>query len=65
MQNLNATEEQLRLIIREELTNALKKEFMKVRLTLIPEISREEQKEIEDLYGEPSFDEADSVELNV
>jgi len=65
MQNLNATEEQLRLIIREELTNALKKEFMKVRLTLIPEISRKEQKEIEDLYGEPSFDEADSVELNV
>jgi len=65
MQNLNATEEQLRLIIREELTNALKKEFMKVRLTLIPEISRKEQKEIEDLYGEPSFDEADSVELSV
>ena len=65
MQSLNATEERLRLIIREEISAALKKEFMKLRLIMIPGISREEQKEIEELYGKPSFDAAETVELDV
>lgn len=65
MQTLNATEEQLRLIIREEVSTILKKEFMKLRLMMIPVISQEEQKEIENLYGKPSFDVAETVELDV
>jgi len=63
MQTLKIQEEQLRVIIREEISEVIKKEFMKLRLMLIPEISPEEQKEIEGLYGEPTFDEAEVVEL--
>lgn len=63
MQTLKIQEEQLRVIIREEISEVIKKEFMKLRLMLIPEISPEEQKEIENLYGEPTFDEAEVVEL--
>ena len=63
MQTLKIQEEQLRVIIREEISEVIKKEFIKLRLMLIPEISPEEQKEIENLYGEPTFDEAEVVEL--
>jgi hypothetical protein len=63
MQTLKIQEEQLRVIIREEISEVIKKEFMKLRLMLIPEISPEEQKEIENLYGEPTCDEAEVVEL--
>ena len=63
MQILKIQEEQLRVIIREEISEVIKKEFMKLRLMLIPEISPEEQKEIENLYGEPTFDEAEVLEL--
>ena len=63
MQTLKIQEEQLRVIIREEISEVIKREFMKLRLMLIPEISPEEQKEIENFYGEPTFDEAEVVEL--
>jgi hypothetical protein len=65
MQTLEVSEEKLRIIIREEISDIVKKEFMKLRLMLIPEISAEEQKEIEALYGEPSFEEAETIELDV
>ncbi len=65
MQTLEVSEEKLRVIIREEISDIVKKEFMKLRLMLIPEISAEEQKEIEELYGEPSFEEAETIELDV
>jgi hypothetical protein len=65
MQTLEVSEEKLRVIIREEISDIIKKEFMKLRLMLIPEISTEEQKEIEELYGEPSFEEAETIELDV
>jgi hypothetical protein len=65
MQTVKIQEDQLRMIIREEVSEAIKKEFMKLRLNMIPEISPEEQKEIEDLYGEPTFDDAETIELDV
>ena len=65
MQTVKATEDQLRLIIREEISSILKKEFMKLRLIMVPGISTKEQKEIEELYGKPSFDIAETVELDV
>jgi DNA primase large subunit len=61
MQTLSVTEDKLRTIIREEISGLIKKEFMKLRLTLIPEISAEEQEEIEELYGEPTFDTDDTI----
>lgn len=53
MQTLSINEALLRAIIREEMTNIIKKEFMKLRLSMIPEISAEEQTEIEEEYGNP------------
>jgi hypothetical protein len=63
MQTIKIQEEQLRTIIREEMSDIIKKEFMKLRLMLIPEISPQEQKEIEELYGHPTYEEAEIIEL--
>jgi hypothetical protein len=63
MQTIKIQEEQLRTIIREEMSDIIKKEFMKLRLMLIPEISPQEQKEIEELYGQPTYEEAEIIEL--
>lgn len=63
MQTIKIQEEQLRTIIREEMSDVIKKEFMKLRLMLIPEISPREQKEIEELYGKPTYEEAEIIEL--
>ena len=65
MQTLSVSEDKLRTIIREEISGLIKEEFMKLRLMLIPEISPEEQEEIEELYGEPTFDadEGETIEL--
>ena len=63
MQTIKIQEEQLRTIIREEMSDIIKKEFMKLRLMLIPEISAQEQKEIEELYGHPTYEEAEAIEL--
>jgi hypothetical protein len=63
MQTIKIQEEHLRTIIREEMSDIIKKEFMKLRLMLIPEISPQEQKEIEELYGQPTYEEAEIIEL--
>ncbi|MCK4761682.1 MAG: hypothetical protein KAW12_05735 [Candidatus Aminicenantes bacterium] len=61
METLSVSTDQLRTIIREEMSDIIKKEFMKLRLMLIPEISPAEQREIEELYGEPTFDEGEGL----
>ena len=61
MQTVKIQEDLLRMIVREEVSKTIKKEFMKLRLNMIPEISHEEQKEIEELYGEPTFDNAETL----
>ena len=60
---LNISEDKLRTIIREEVTDILKKEFMKFRMSLIPEISSEEQKEIEKSYKKPEYDPVETIDL--
>lgn len=47
-------EEKLKDIIKEAVRDVLEDELMKMRLLLAPYISDEEQKEIEESYGEPS-----------
>ena len=64
MQTIQIQEKQLRTIIREEVSNAVKKEFMKLRLLLIPEISAREQVEIENLYGEPVYEKVETIKLD-
>ena len=63
MQTISVPEDRLRTIIREEMSGLIKKEFMKLRLMFIPGISSAEQEEIEALYGAPSFDEGETIEL--
>jgi len=61
---LDATLEQnIRKIIREEINKALSDFLIKLRLELIPFVSEEEQKEIEELYGEELLedDEKDTI----
>jgi hypothetical protein len=47
-------EEKLKDIIKEAVRDVLEDELMKMRLLLAPYVSDEEQKEIEESYGEPS-----------
>jgi len=45
------SEEKIRNIVRNEIENALAEFLMRMKLEFLPYISREEQKEIEKLYG--------------
>ena len=47
-------ETKLRNIMKEAVRDVLEEETMKLRLLFMPYISNEEQKEIEESYGEPS-----------
>ena len=47
-------EQKLKDIIKEAVRDVLEDELMKMRLLLAPYVSDEEQKEIEESYGEPS-----------
>ena len=45
------SEEKIRNIVKNEIENALAEFLMRMKLEFLPYISREEQKEIEKLYG--------------
>ena len=52
---LNLSDEtRLKNLIKEAVRDVLEEEVMKVRLLLAPDISEEEQLEIERAYGQPS-----------
>jgi len=45
------SEEKIRNIVKNEIENALGEFLMRMKLEILPYVSREEQKEIENLYG--------------
>lgn len=47
-------EKKLKDIIKEAVKDALEEEMMKLRLLVLPYVSDEEQKEIEESYDKPS-----------
>jgi len=49
-----ANEDKLKDIIKDAVKDVFEEEIMKLRLLLIPYVSDEEQREIEESYGEPS-----------
>ena len=55
--------EELEEILRKIVRDVVQEEIMKLRATLLPFVSDEEQKEIEDSYKAPSADVAKTVEL--
>jgi len=46
------SEEKIRNIVKSEIENALEEFLIRMKLEMLPYVSREEQKEIESLYGE-------------
>lgn len=47
-------EKKLKSLIKESIKEVLETELMKLRAFVLPEITREEQKDIEGRYGKPS-----------
>ena len=58
-------ENKLKDMIKEALRDVLEEEVKKIRLLLTPYISNEEQKEIEERYGEPSNDVAKTLNIDL
>ena len=58
---------ELKKIIQESVTEAVEKEFKKLRISLIPYVSDEEQMEIEKVYGKKpgKEDVAEEVEIKI
>ena len=56
-------ENKLKDIVKEAVKDALEEEIMKLRLLLMPFVSDEEQKEIEESYGTPSNKAAKTLTL--
>jgi hypothetical protein len=46
------SEEKIRNIVKNEIENALEEFLIRIKLEMLSYVSREEQKEIENLYGE-------------
>ena len=50
------TERQLKIIVKEGVKEAFSAEFMKLLAKAVPLVSKQEQKEIEQLYKKPTRD---------
>jgi len=53
--------DELSKLVKESVEEAFDRKMMELRLQLLPYVSEEEQKEIEELYGEPGDDEVAEV----
>jgi len=51
---VNISDTKLKTLIKESVREALKAEVMKLRALVLPDVSEEEQKDIEKRYGAPS-----------
>ena len=54
MEPIAIQKDELAKLIKEALKESMEIEFMRLRASLVPYISDEEQKDIESLYGKPS-----------
>lgn len=59
------SEKKLKFLIKQSFREVLETELMKLRALALPEISQQEQKDIERRYGKPSRKRAGSYSLNV
>ena len=65
METVAIQKDLLAKLIKEAVKESIEAEFMKLRASLIPYISDEEQKDVETLYGKPSSDVAYTINLEV
>jgi len=56
---------ELRNMLKEVVKEVIEEEMVKIRLMLVPYVSDEEQKEIKEMYKEPSKEIARSLNFNV
>jgi len=54
METIVIEKDELAKLIKKAVKESMEIEFMKLRASLVPYISNEEQKDIETLYGKPS-----------
>lgn len=59
------SDKKLRSLIKESVREVLGTELMKLRALALPEVSHEEQKDIEKRYGKPSMKRVKSYSLSV
>ena len=59
------SEKKLKSLIKESVKEVLETELMKLRVFMLPEVSREEQKDVEKRHGKPSRKRAKSYGLEV
>lgn len=59
------SDKKLKSLIKESLKEVLEAELMKLRAFLLPEVSREEQKDIEECYGRPARKRTKTYALDV
>ena len=62
---IEVSEKKLKSLIKESVKEVLETEFTKLRAFVLPEVSREEQKDIEKRYGKPSRKRAKSYGIEV
>jgi len=65
MATITISESKLKNLFREALKEVLSLEFMKLRASLLPFVSEEEQKEIEKEYGRPQRKVRKSVKFKI
>ena len=57
--------EQMREIIREEVQKIVVKEILKLRISLMPFVSDEEQEEIEKMFGDEPDEDSIALKKNI
>ena len=56
---------ELKIMIKESISEALTEELMKLQAFLLPSVSQKEQRDFEKLYGKPSRKVAKSVKIKI
>ncbi|MEK9132332.1 MAG: hypothetical protein AAB606_01305 [Patescibacteria group bacterium] len=65
MTTITIQKRELKTAVRESVREVLSQEFMKLRVLLLPSVSKKEQKNIEKLYGKPLRKTAKSIEVRI
>ncbi len=65
MKTATLNEKKLKSIVKESVREIFEQEFMKLRALAVPEISEEEQKDIDSHFGKPSRKTAKSIDLQI
>jgi hypothetical protein len=65
METISVQKNELVKLIKQAVKESMEIEFMKLSASLIPYVSDEEQKDIENLYGKPSTEVAYTTNLEM